>query len=141
MTGKHAIYLIVEGPEVKQPERGQRPQWGKSLAPVRPVGLMDLHGIGFAKAGATCEPIDVPTVSISVDGHELAIPSEPIHSNNANGLTEARTYQLYAPVQASSVVSVKVSDPVVKTEVGKLVDGRATVRCTYNGQTKVFLIN
>ena len=141
LTGKHAIFLIVEGPEVKQPEHGRRPQWGKSLAPVRPVGLMDLHGIGFAKAGATCEPPATPTVTIAVDGRELTIPSEPIHSNNANGFTEARTYQLYAPVQASSVVSVKASDPAVTTEVGKLVDGRATVRCTYNGQTKVFLIN
>ena len=141
LTGKHAIYLVVEGPEVQQPQREQRPQWGRRMEPQRPVGLMDLHGIGFAKAGAQCEPPVVPTVTITVDGRQLQIPNSPIHSSNTNGLTEARTYQLYAPLKANSVISVKPSDPAVTFCIGAIADGRATVRCTYLGQTKTFLIN
>jgi hypothetical protein len=31
--------------------------------------------------------------------------------------------------------------PGVEIKIGKIVDGRATVRCIYNGKEKVFLIN
>ena len=48
LTGKHAIYLVADGPEVKAPER---PRWGAPRGPQRPQGLFDLHGIGFSKAG------------------------------------------------------------------------------------------
>ena len=50
LTGKHGIYLVVDGPDFKEPERprfgGQRQQ-----ANERPQGLVDIHGLGFAKAG------------------------------------------------------------------------------------------
>ena len=140
LKGKHAIYLVVEGPEVEQPQNN-RPQWGRPQQPRRPVGLFDLHGIGFSKNGTTCEPPVVPTVSITADGRQLTIPPTPIRCSNANGLTDAIRYQVYAPLTDTSVLRVEASDPAVTTTVSPVVAGRATVTCKYKGQTKIYLIN
>ena len=142
LSGKHAIYLVTEGPEVKQPENpfarfgGFRPN-----VPQRPIGLFDLHGIGFSKAGEPCVRPTVPTVQISVDGLALAVPATPIRCSNANGLTDQIRYQVYGPVKDDSKLEVKASDPAVKIEVSPIVAGRATVTCTYNGLEKIYLIN
>jgi hypothetical protein len=139
LTGKHAIYLVAEGPKVKAPER---PRWGGPRGPQRPQGLFDLHGIGFSKAGENFEAPQVPQVTISIDGQALVIPKNPIWFTNLNGYAEANHYQVYGKlcdkhneIKASSTV------PGVKFEISKIVEGRATVKATYNGKTKVFLIN
>ena len=139
LTGKHAIYLVAEGPEVKAPER---PRWGGPRGPQRPQGLFDLHGIGFSKAGEKFEAPQVPQVTISIDGQALVIPKNPIWFTNLNGYAEANHYQVYGKlsdenrqIKASSTV------PGVKFEISKIVEGRATVKATYNGKTKIFLIN
>ena len=140
LKGKHAIYLVVEGPVVKQPEQPQRGQWGqRPLQPQRPKGLFTLHGIGFA--AGDFKMCSVPQVSISVDGQELTVPETPVRTTNANGLVDNRTYQLYAPLKASSQLKATASDPQVGIVVSPISEGRATVRATYNGQEKVFLIN
>ena len=59
---------------------------------------------------------------------------------NANGLTDAIRYQLYAPITDSSKLEVK-SDGAIDIEIGKITDGRATIKCSYNGNDKLFLIN
>ena len=141
LTGKHAIYLVVEGPEVKQPEQQGRPQFGRRQQPQRPVGLCDLHGVGFAKAGQMWQAPVVPEVTITADGKRLQLPATPIHSNNTNGYTDATRYQVYAPLSSSSKLKATASDPSVTVEVSPIVDGRATVRCTYKGKQKVFMIN
>ena len=138
LTGKHAIYLVAEGPEVKKPER---PRWGNQQQPQRPTGLFDLHGIGFSKRGDTCEPPVVPTVKITVDGKELRLPATPVMTSNANGYTDLTHYQVYAPVKKGSVIEAKASDPSVKIEVSPFAEGRATVKCTYKGLQKIYLIN
>ena len=84
LKGKHAIYLIAEGPEVQQPQNN-RSQFGHPQQPQRPVGLFDLHGIGFAKSNIPFEAPIVPTVNITVDGKTLNLPSTPIRCTNANG--------------------------------------------------------
>lgn len=117
LAGKHAVYLVAEG------------------------GAFDLHGIGFAKPGTVCERPVVPTIAITVDGKPLNIPATPIRSTNQNGLMDAIRYQVYAPLTGSSVLKATVSDPSVQTEVSPIVEGRATVKCTYQGQTKIYLIN
>ena len=48
LKGKHAIYLVAEGPEVEQPQRNRPPFGGRQMQPQRPEGLFDLHGIGFS---------------------------------------------------------------------------------------------
>jgi hypothetical protein len=143
LTGKHAIYLVADGPEVKQPEQQGRPQWGRRQEPQRPQGLFDLHGIGFTKNESGVQPALIPQISITVDGQKLNIPERPIMSTNANGYTECNRYQLYAPLKADSKVKASCDNAprAVEFSISSVVDGRATVRAIYNGQEKLFLIN
>ena len=137
LSGKHAIYLVVEGPDIQSP---QRPQWGRRpQQPQRPQGLFDLHGIGFTKTDNCPVPL-VPEVTIAVDGQKLQLPETPIRSTEANGYTEENRYQTYARMTDSSVISATAS-PDVDINVGKIADGRATVTFTYRGQKKIYLIN
>ena len=143
LTGKHAIYLVVEGPEIKQPEQPQRGPWGRRQEPQRPQGLFDLHGIGFAKDGAGAQPAFVPEVTIMVDGQKLNIPVKPIMSTNANGYTECNRYQLYAPLKVGSKVQAtcEKAPRAVEFDISPVVAGRATIKATYRGKEKVYLIN
>jgi hypothetical protein len=139
LKGKHAIYLVAEGPEVQQPQ--QRQQWGgRPSQPERPVGLFDLHGIGFSKSGTLCERPVVPQVTILADGQKLAIPSTPIRSSNANGYTDATRYQIYAPLAECSKLTATATHPDVNIFISPIVKGRATITCTYQGNTKIYLI-
>ena len=138
LTGKHAIYLVAEGPEVQAPPQ---PQWGRPRQPQRPQGLFDLHGIAFSKGGEKCAAPAVPQVIITADGQQLAIPSTPVRSTNFNGYTDLTHYQVYAPLKDNSVIKATASDPAVKCTVGTITNGRAVVKATYNGIEKVFLIN
>ena len=144
LTGKHAIYLVAEGPEVQQPQQPQgRPQWGGRgpQQPQRPQGLFDLHGIAFSKAGKLFEAPVVPQLTITADGKKLNIPTTPIRFNNQNGYPDQIRYQLYGPLKAGTKLEAKADQPGVKCEVSPIVEGRATVKATYKGQTKIFLIN
>ena len=146
LTGKHAIYLVVEGPEVEEPQQQGRQQWGRRQQPQRPRGLFDLHGIGFGKNGVVNIPdspmaYSAPEVIITVDGQRLNIPATPVYSTNANGYTECNRYQVYGLLRAGSELKATSSDPGVTFQVSPVVDGRATVRATYRGRQKIFLIN
>jgi len=139
LTGKHAIYLVVEGPEVKQPEM---PRWGgRPQAQQRPQGLFDLHGIAFCSDAKNTQAPKVPQVTINVDGSNLVIPQAAILSTNQNGYTQTDHYQVYGKLTDKSVIKATADDPAVKFEIGKINEGRATIKATYNGVTKVFLVN
>ena len=139
LKGKHAIYLVAEGPEIPAP---QQPQWGRRpQQPQRPQGLFDLQGIGFSCPGRTCDRPVAPTISITVDGQKVNLPQLPVRSTNANGYTEENRYQAFARMNDSSVIKATASSPEVSIQVGKIADGRATVTCTYRGQKKIYLIN
>ena len=146
LTGKHAIYLVVEGPEIEQPQEPQGRFGGRQpQQPQRPKGLFTLHGIGFSCAArgefAAWAP-KVPQITITADGQKLNIPAEPIRSTNANGYTEANHYQVYAPLKANTKIEATAGKNAdVKIQVSPITEGRATVTCTYQGQKKVFLIN
>jgi hypothetical protein len=137
LTGKHAIYLVAEGAEIAAPAR---PQWGPRR-PQRPQGLFDLHGIGFSKAGEKFEAPVVPQVNIEVDGQKLVMPTTPIRFTNLNGYTDQTRYQVYGKMSDNSNIVATSDVPEVKFEISKIVEGRATVKATYNGLTKIFLIN
>ena len=109
--------------------------------PQRPVGLFDLHGIGFSRPGTPCVRPEVPTVTIIADGRTLSIPREPVRCSNANGLTDQIRYQVYGPLRDNSSLEVSPSDPSMKVEVSPIVQGRATVTCTWKGLKKIYLIN
>ena len=138
LKGKHAIYLVVEGPEVKAPEQ---PRWGRPQAPQRPFGLCELYGMGFEKADKKIAKPAVPQVSINVDGINLVIPTTPIRSTNQNGYTDLGHYQVYGRLLPNSVIKATASLPGVSFQIGKIEDGRAVVRATYQGVTKTYLIN
>lgn len=121
LTGKHAIYLVIEG-------KGSE-------------GLLDLHGIGFSKPGIKCNRPKVPVVTITVDGKAIALPSVPMFATNDNGLMDLTHYQAYAPLKENSTIKATAQGGDVKFYVSKIVDGRATVRCEFNGKEKVYLIN
>ncbi len=140
LKGKHAIYLVVDGPEVKQPEQPQGPWGRRPQQPQRPKGLFTLHGIGFA-AGDYKMPV-VPQVTITADGKPVNIPYTPIRATNQNGLMDATTYQCYAPLgDGVHTLNATSNVPDVKFHISHIVEGRATVKATYNGKTKTFLIN
>ena len=138
LTGKHAIYLVAEGPEVKAPER---PRWGGPRGPQRPQGLFDLHGIAFSKTGESIQVPVVPQVTITADGQKLVIPTTPIRFTNLNGYADQTRYQVYGLVKAGTKLKATSDVPGVKFEISPVVEGRATIKATYNGLTKIFLIN
>ena len=137
LQGKHAIYFVVEGPEVKAPAPRpyQRPNNN------RPFGLFDMRGMGFSKPGLDCNIPAVPTVDIYADGVKLAIPAKPIYTTQTNAYMECNRYQVYGKLTDTSKLEVKASDPSVQVKIGKINDGRATITCTYKGVNKIFLIN
>ncbi|MBQ3656275.1 MAG: hypothetical protein II956_05415 [Bacteroidales bacterium] len=137
LTGKHAIYLVCEGPDVTEPE--PKNPWEKRQA--TPYGLFDLHGIGFTKAGQNFDVPKTPQMKITVDGNVLTIPTTPVYFTNFNGYTECDHYQVYGPMTDKSDLKATCDNPDVKITVSKIVEGRATVKAVYNGKEKVFLIN
>lgn len=142
LEGKHAIYLVAEGPEIRMPDfsrfGGGNPQMRQQ---TRPRGLFDIHGVGFSSNKVAIERQVPPTVNIYVDGEKIVIPTTPIRATNLNGYTDVTRYQAYGPLKADSSIKVESNDPSVSFKVSKIEDGRATVRCTYKGQEKVYLIN
>ncbi|MBO7597650.1 MAG: hypothetical protein J6T70_11465 [Bacteroidales bacterium] len=85
---------------------------------------------------------NVPQITITADGNALTIPSQPIFFTNFNGYYECNHYQVYGPITDKS--TLKVDSDIksgIKISIGKITDGRATIRAEYNGKEKVFLIN
>ena len=140
LSGKHAIYLVAEGVDIPPRPEPRYPGF-RPMAPQRPEGLFDLNGIGFSKYHEPCVKPDVPVVEFYADGKKLAVPTTPIRFTNANGLTDQIRYQVYAPLKEGSQLEVKASNPDVKIEVSPIVEGRATVTCTYQGLKKIYLVN
>ena len=140
LTGKHAIYLVAEGADIEK-KQDNRPQWGRPQQPQRPEGLFDLHGIGFSKSGQAWGPRAVPQITIKADGKQLAIPAIPIRTTNQNGYTDLTRYQVYGPLKADTKLEATANVPDVQIEVSPITEGRATIKCTYQGLTKTYLIN
>ena len=140
LTGKHAIYLVAEGPEVAQPQQPQRGQFGRRQEPQRPQGLFDLHGIGFSRGTTFATPV-VPKVTIMADGKRLNIPDTPIRTTNQNGYTDLIRYQVFGPLLSTTKLTATSDVPGVTFEISPVTAGRATVKATYKGQEKIFLVN
>ena len=83
----------------------------------------------------------MPQVTITVDGKRLNIPQTPIRSTNQNGYTDAIRYQAYAPLTSASKLKASSDVQGVTFDVSPVTEGRATVKATYKGKTKIFLIN
>jgi len=139
LTGKHAIYFVFEGPEAKEPER---PRWGRQVQNPRPFGLFHMLGMSFSKGEANMpQPETIPVITIKLDGQTLTIPEQAILSTNLNGYTQTDHYQVYGRALPNSTLEVTSSIPGVTFEVSKIVDGRATIKATWKGVTKTYLLN
>ena len=117
-----------------------------------PVSISTVIDKLFPEGTRTCRAVvvanppaaivsDLESDNITVDGKALSLPTLPIRFLNSNGYADVTRYQTYAPLTDKSVIDVKASSPAVKVKVSAINEGRATVRCTYNGQDKVYLIN
>lgn len=140
LQGKHAIYLVVDGPEM--PAQPEQPRFGgQRQREARPQGLLDIHGIAFSRQGQAIQRPAVPQVTILVDGQELQRAQAGIFSTNANGYTDVDHYQVYGRLLPNSKITVRCDNPEVTSQVSPISSGRAVVTCTWRGVKKVFLIN
>lgn len=132
---KHAIYLVAECEDLTDGEKDN-------------TALFDLIGLGFScDSKAIAQPI-VPKVKIMIDGTALQLPTLPTRSTNINGYTDSNHYDvMYQPKEPKCLrdlkISAKASNPDVKIEIGKFDPETrvADVKCTYDGQTKVYHIH
>ena len=116
LTGKHALYLVAEGPSGEP--------------------LCDIVGLGFTKKGETMKFPVPPAVTISVGGKALEMPAHPVWATDQNGLLDNTLYEIAVPEGCSGKLSVKAPKSVSVD-----IDQNArTVRCTYRGKTKTFVL-
>lgn len=116
LDGKHAIYLVAEGPD---------------------GNLFDMQGIGFSKKGQTLERPVAPTLDVKVDGKSVEMPEIPVRSTERNGIVKENVYSI--GVESAANVTVTASDPSVKYEVAKGTgDVFYTIKATYAGQEKIY---
>ncbi len=83
MDQKHAVYLVAESSDT--------------------IALFDLTGLGFS---STKKPIIRPVppiVEIKVNGKSIELPSTPIRSTNANGITGYDLYEAKYVLNTSSL--------------------------------------
>ena len=116
LTGKHALYLVAEGPEGEP--------------------LCDLVGLGFTKKGEKMKFPAPPTVKIAVGGQTLEMPSHPVWATDQNGLTDCTNYEVTVPEGVSGQISVKAP----KSVTVDIDQAARIVRCTYHGKTKTFTL-
>ncbi|MCQ2110274.1 MAG: hypothetical protein MJY79_02115 [Bacteroidaceae bacterium] len=116
LGGKHAIYLVAEGPD---------------------GNLFDMQGIGFSKKGQALERPVAPTLSVKVDGKSVEMPEIPVRSTERNGIVKENIYSI--GVESAANVTVTASDPSVKYEVTKGTgDVFYTIKASYAGQEKIY---
>ena len=116
LTGKHALYLVAEGPD------GQP--------------LCDLIGLGFTKKGESMKFPVPPVVKFSVGGKALEMPEHPVWATEQNGLMDNTLYELTVPEGVTGKIAVKAP----KSVTGDIDQDARVVRCTYQGKTKTFAL-
>ncbi len=114
LSGKHALYLVAEGPEGEP--------------------LCDLVGLGFSKKGEKMKFPAAPAVKVTVGGKALEMPAHPVWTTDRNGLTDCTNYDVAVPEGVSGKIAVKAPKSV---QVDIDQDAKV-VRCTYRGKTKTF---
>jgi len=139
---KHAIFLVAEGifsgphdPGVNRP-------------------LFDLTGLGFSSKNKDLSRPIAPTVTISVNDVILDLPTHPVRSTNANGITSYELYEHTVKLSSNSkqtpTVAARASSPEVKVTITQaksasgvsttLNDRTAVVKFDYKGMVKTYRI-
>ncbi|MCX4278557.1 MULTISPECIES: hypothetical protein [Muribaculum] len=126
LEGKHAIFLVAEGP------RGAR-----NL-------VCELQGLGFSTKNDPLECPVVPKVTIAVNDVALDLPEHPVRSTNDNGYTGYDQYEVdYRLMSSATPKIVAVCDnPEVKIDITqpKSATDKAVVKFDYNGVVKTYTI-
>jgi hypothetical protein len=117
LKGKHALFLVAEGPE-EEP-------------------LCDIVGLGFTKKGQTMKFPEPPKVQILIDGNSLEMPTHPIWSTNQNGLMDNTTYEVAIP---EGVDGGEISVSAPERVLCEIDVPTMTVRFTWRGKTKTYLL-
>lgn len=123
---KHAIFLVAESNSKEK--------------------LCVLQGLGFSKKGKSLEYPTVPTVEIMVDGQKVDLPTTPVRSTNANGITGFNQYETTYTIPVNTEDTPKVSatsnNPSVKIDVTQPTSGnkKAVVNFEYKGTVKTYTI-
>lgn len=123
---KHAIFLVAEGDTREE--------------------LCVLQGLGFSAKNKKVECPAVPTVEIRIDGQKVELPTTPVRSTNANGITGFNQYEVEytLPANTASVpkVSASSSDPTIRIDITQPVSktGKAIVEFDYKGLVKTYTI-
>ncbi|WP_114792681.1 hypothetical protein U0035_01210 [Niabella yanshanensis] len=124
LGGKHAIFLVAEGEGVDE--------------------LFDLAGLGFSSGKKKINRPVVPAVKIAVNGKDIVLPSTPVRSTNANGITGYDIYEAVYKVPSDATTLPKVTassnNPAVKVNVtqASAALGKAIVKFDYNGVVKTY---
>lgn len=126
IKGKHAIYLVAEGPQ---------------------GDLFTLHGLGFtAKGQKMARPIS-PKVDITVGGKKVETPLYPERFSHQNGHTGYDIYALTVPAPADGkrypiVAATSPSKGVsISVKQATAASPSAEVKCTYRGVTKTYRVD
>ena len=119
---KHAIYLVVEGPQGREE-------------------LADIHGLGFSSKTKKIERPVAPKVTIKANGKALEIPQIPIRSTDENGLLGENDYEVKCKVDGEKLPKITASADNKQVKISILKDadsqfGSTVVECTYNNQVK-----
>lgn len=122
---KHALFLVAEG-------NGN-------------AALFDMIGLGFSSDTKKIERPVVPTVSIQVNGEELALPGTPIRSTNANGITGYDKYEVKYKLDGTvKVPKVKASSDnksvKIKVKQASSLEENAVVQFDYLGIVKTYTV-
>ncbi len=126
---KHAIFLVAEGPD---------------------GDLFDLQGLGFSsKTKSITRPVP-PTVSISVNGQALTLPTTPVRSTNANGITEYDQYETTYKLPAGAAIpkaTASTNNPAVNISITQGASNTAKgtvpfdlIKFDYKGVVKTYKV-
>ena len=125
---KHAIFLAAEGTEGE---------------------LCDISGLGFSSDDIKITCPLVPFVKIFADGTELELPSVPLRSTNANGITGYDTYEVKYSSRNIPVISasigfssnhIKAKDVIITIAQADAFNRTAIVKFDYAGVVKTYRI-
>lgn len=115
---KHAIYIVARGDDA----------------------LMDIQGLGFSRGKDDMQIPAVPEVKILVNGNEIALPEIPTRSTNENGYVSQDIYEIPGVLTDGAQLNVG-SESEYPMDINTHISyGKATVKCTYNGKTKTYIL-
>ena len=121
---KHAIFLVAEGEDSGN--------------------LFDLTGLGFSSKKKKITRPKVPSINILVNNETIELPTSPVRSTNANGITDYNLYEVIyrLPLNytGTPIVSASTDDNSVKISIvqAESSSDTAVIKFDYNGKIKTY---